>query len=359
MSNKKIFISGSIKIASLFARVYTVLNEISINNTILIGDAPGIDSLVQEYFFNKKHKDIIVYHVTNKPRNNIGNFKTRKISIENNIPFFVNKDRQMAKDCDLAIMIWDGKSKGTLSNIEYVKELNKPYLIIEENKMAMMPGVPFNPLRQPFLQRRGKGLNKDNPRDLPYYYLRVMGKRGCAIQLTYNDGKHNGKYQIDTDPLAIYEILEMTEYVANTTEPCTFTKEFKSKFDMQRRQLEKMTVIAKFIIGRDSNGEVFHNIALMNMPVASFPFTTDNFYDNTLGNDGEKINKQLGSTLRAKAWVNMYKGLMSGFISGQKEPAYKVNPQQGGGYGGGYNQQPQQQSFQSPPNTEWSTDVDF
>ena len=46
--------------------------------------------------------------------------------------FHYVKEIQMAKDCDQAIMIWDGKSKGTGENIRRIKELKKPYRIITE-----------------------------------------------------------------------------------------------------------------------------------------------------------------------------------------------------------------------------------
>jgi hypothetical protein len=39
----------------------------------------------------------------------------------------------MTLDCDQALMVWDGKSKGTAENIRRIKEMGKPYRIINED----------------------------------------------------------------------------------------------------------------------------------------------------------------------------------------------------------------------------------
>ena len=47
--------------------------------------------------------------------------------------FHYVKDIQMANDCDQAIMIWDGKSKGTSENIRRIKEMKKTYIVTRYN----------------------------------------------------------------------------------------------------------------------------------------------------------------------------------------------------------------------------------
>jgi len=46
------------------------------------------------------------------------------------------RNRQMAEIADAAVIIWDGKSTGTLNMINEMKRLNKPYFIdvIRENE---------------------------------------------------------------------------------------------------------------------------------------------------------------------------------------------------------------------------------
>lgn len=40
------------------------------------------------------------------------------------------RNKQIVEYSDLIIAFWDGKSKGTLSSIEFAKKLNKQYIII-------------------------------------------------------------------------------------------------------------------------------------------------------------------------------------------------------------------------------------
>ena len=42
----------------------------------------------------------------------------------------IKRNAQILDNSDLAIIIWDGKSRGTLSNINYCKLKNIPYLLI-------------------------------------------------------------------------------------------------------------------------------------------------------------------------------------------------------------------------------------
>jgi len=67
---KKIFISGSISIKTLPKEIEKILERIIENEyKVLVGDAPGIDSLIQKYFVSKNYKNVAVYTVENKPRN--------------------------------------------------------------------------------------------------------------------------------------------------------------------------------------------------------------------------------------------------------------------------------------------------
>ena len=84
---------------------------------MLVGDANGIDTAVQEYLNLKQYSNVTVYCINN-PGNNIGNWKIKSISSEGTISFseYVKKDIAMAKDTDFGFMIWNGKSNGTLNN---------------------------------------------------------------------------------------------------------------------------------------------------------------------------------------------------------------------------------------------------
>ncbi len=130
-----IFISGSISISHLSQSAIQKIDSIIDKNfTILIGDAKGIDLHVQKYLLKKKYNNVIVYFVGEKVRNNVGNWKVNEIMNENSIKkgreLYTLKDIAMAKDSDYGLMIWDGKSLGTLNNIKVMKSANKRFYVI-------------------------------------------------------------------------------------------------------------------------------------------------------------------------------------------------------------------------------------
>jgi hypothetical protein len=103
------------------------------NRTILIGDAYGIDKAVQQYLYEQKYQNVIVYFSGEKVRNNIGNWQTKQIPNPENLTGrsrYQLKDKAMADDCDCGLMFWDGKSKGVRYNMECLDKLNKKYFVV-------------------------------------------------------------------------------------------------------------------------------------------------------------------------------------------------------------------------------------
>jgi len=130
-----VFISGSISINRLPPLALEKINAIIEKNyRILIGDAKGVDSLVQEYLLKKKYSNVIVYFTGENIRNNAGGWESNKIitGAENKKgrELYTVKDKAMANDADYGLMVWDGKSKGTLGNINEMKKQNKRYYVI-------------------------------------------------------------------------------------------------------------------------------------------------------------------------------------------------------------------------------------
>jgi hypothetical protein len=130
----KIFISGSISIRSLDARALDQLDAIMAGaQTVLIGDAFGVDKLVQHYLFAHNYPSVIVYYAGDTMRNNIGGWPTRKISNDHNLTgrkLYQLKDEAMAQEADCGLMIWDGKSPGTKSNIENMTKRGKRVTVV-------------------------------------------------------------------------------------------------------------------------------------------------------------------------------------------------------------------------------------
>ena len=134
----KVFVSGSISIKILPQLAIQKLDLIiSKNLQILVGDANGVDSLIQRYLFNKNYSNVNVYHVGTHIRNNIGQWPTVSIDSKNlsGRAMYTQKDKQMALDSNFGLMIWDGKSKGTKANIEEMLSLNKHFYVIQNDSL--------------------------------------------------------------------------------------------------------------------------------------------------------------------------------------------------------------------------------
>jgi hypothetical protein len=129
----KVFISGSIKIKHLDAKVIERLSNIVTSNfSVIVGDADGVDSSIQEYLKLNGANSVVVYCSGETPRNNLGNWVTKKISTAykpGTRDYFTAKDKKMAEDCDYGFMVWDASSTGTLSNALEIVERHKVALV--------------------------------------------------------------------------------------------------------------------------------------------------------------------------------------------------------------------------------------
>lgn len=81
-SRDVVFISGKVKFDEPIPnKVKDELNRvISAKSKIIIGDAPGADTRVQDYLSDAGYKNVTVYTTDNTVRNNVGNWNVRKIS---------------------------------------------------------------------------------------------------------------------------------------------------------------------------------------------------------------------------------------------------------------------------------------
>lgn len=99
---------------------------------ILVGDANGADKAIQQFVAEKKYQSVIVFCSGDVCRNNLGNWKTRSVQTNRSsrdFAFYAAKDLAMSKEADYGFMLWDGKSKGTLSNILTLLENSKRVLV--------------------------------------------------------------------------------------------------------------------------------------------------------------------------------------------------------------------------------------
>ena len=131
----KIFLSGSKTIRCLPERLTALLDEYCKQNcAFLVGDCAGADILMQKYLHEKGYENVTVYVSGDRIRHKVDAFPVKHISVPGNVKGFAlyrQKDIAMVNDCDAAVMLWDGKTRGTCCNIIDMQRLNKPYTVIE------------------------------------------------------------------------------------------------------------------------------------------------------------------------------------------------------------------------------------
>jgi hypothetical protein len=127
-----VFIGGSRAVSRLSDVILAKLDELIVRQCVIfVGDANGADKAVQQHFARRGYEHVIVYCM-DECRNNLGNWPTksvRKPSSRKDFAYYAAKDRAMAQDAGCGIMLWDGKSKGTLNNIQELVGSGKKALV--------------------------------------------------------------------------------------------------------------------------------------------------------------------------------------------------------------------------------------
>ncbi len=112
----KVFVSGSRSVRELPQAARTSLNNITtLGFTICVGDCYGVDTLVQAYLAAKNYQRVVVFHIGERPRHNLG-FRAVRVSGSRQ----TDKDAAMADAAYYGLAIWDGRSPGTQKNIARV-----------------------------------------------------------------------------------------------------------------------------------------------------------------------------------------------------------------------------------------------
>jgi hypothetical protein len=133
-----VFVAGSRALSKLNVQVKERLDNIVKQNlTVLVGDANGADKAVQRYLAERGYQHVFVYCME-VCRNNVGNWPTRahmpESGLRHNRQYYGIKDAAMAKDASCGFMIWDGASKGTLTNVMNLLNAEKKVLLYSAPK---------------------------------------------------------------------------------------------------------------------------------------------------------------------------------------------------------------------------------
>jgi len=132
-----VFVGGSRHVSRLPAQVTDRLDNIIGNgHRVVVGDANGADKAVQKHFSEASYRDVTVFCSGGQPRNNLGAWPVHSVvppKGAKGFQFYAAKDREMAQEADFGLMIWDGKSPGTVLNV---------LRLIRAGKKAILMNLP-------------------------------------------------------------------------------------------------------------------------------------------------------------------------------------------------------------------------
>jgi hypothetical protein len=146
-----VFVAGSRQISRLPAEVKTRLDTmIEKGFQILVGDANGADKAVQRYLADRSYPNVLVHCMKNHCRNNVGNWPTSQVVAPpgaKGFAYYSVKDRAMAEAAEYGLMLWDGKSKGTVNNIVNLSRDHKPVVVYVAPQRRFLTVKTFDDLK--------------------------------------------------------------------------------------------------------------------------------------------------------------------------------------------------------------------
>jgi hypothetical protein len=142
----KVFIGGSRQVTELDADVCDRLDRIVAKDLpVLVGDAGGADEAVQRYFRGRGFANVTVFSADALPRHNAGEWPVRVIQpgrARQDVASHTSTARAMAAEATVGLMLWDGRSRGTLMNVLRLVAQDKPVVVY------LQPGRTFVEVRR-------------------------------------------------------------------------------------------------------------------------------------------------------------------------------------------------------------------
>jgi hypothetical protein len=90
-----------------------------------------------------------VHCMKNHCRNNVGNWSVRQIAAPAGVrgfDYYSLKDLAMAEAAEYGLMLWDGKSKGTINNVVNLSRYQKPVVVYVAPKRQFLTVKVFDDL---------------------------------------------------------------------------------------------------------------------------------------------------------------------------------------------------------------------
>lgn len=129
-----VFLSGSRRISRVGEDVRQRLTNMVENGLdIITGDASGADKAMQACLAELHYPKVTVYFVGDAPRNNVGGWAAKRvIGNDGNLTgreFYAQKDKEMSKVADCGLVLWDGKSSGSVQNMIWLLSERKKVVV--------------------------------------------------------------------------------------------------------------------------------------------------------------------------------------------------------------------------------------
>lgn len=131
----KVFIGGSRRISRLDGEVKQRIDRMIENRLpVIVGDASGADKAVQDYLRTKDYDLVEVFCSGGSCRNNRGGWPTRIVPVprsgkRKDFSFYATKDRAMAEEATVGLMLWDSESVGTVMNVLRLIQRHKKVVV--------------------------------------------------------------------------------------------------------------------------------------------------------------------------------------------------------------------------------------
>ncbi len=130
---KTIFLSGSRGISRLNEDIRSrVQNIIESGFRVIIGDANGADKALQKFLADSGYENVVVFCAGKACRNNIGAWDVHEVHVDTNLKgrdFYTEKDKEMAARADYGLILWDGKSAGSINNVFELLKRDKTAIV--------------------------------------------------------------------------------------------------------------------------------------------------------------------------------------------------------------------------------------
>lgn len=159
----KVFIAGSRRLSRLGKEVRRRIDNIVDRHfTVLVGDANGVDRAVQQYLSSRRYAKVIVFCMEGGCRNNVGSWPTRTIAasdpMRRDFAYYSTKDRAMVEEANYGLMLWDGRSRGTLRSIVDLVRQGKPVVVYVASDKSFYTLRQSDELTEMLAQRDSRAL---------------------------------------------------------------------------------------------------------------------------------------------------------------------------------------------------------